>query len=288
MSKKLIASAAVGSIAAACGYGWYQNNVIEVTHRRVPADVENPLMLLCLSDLHGKQFGAHNHVLIKKAAELAPDLILFPGDTISSDCQNLGATVSTLKKLCAIAPCFLIPGNHEHRSGKWEKISAQLKSAGVTVLQNEIWSGEINGVAVNILGLDEGIARSRFDYIGAALGTLDYPKNAELFDKLEGLSGAKILLSHFPECFAKGEYCRFNFDLMVSGHAHGGHMRFNDRLSLFAAGQGFFPKFCQGLYGSGPRLLVCRGLGNDSPLPRINNRPEMAVVTLAPKRSHLF
>ena len=155
-------------------------------------------------------------------------------------------------------------------------------------MQNDIWSGEINEVKVNILGLDEGIARSRFDYISAALGTLSYPKNDELFYRLDSLKGAKIVLSHFPECFSKGEYCRHRFDLMVSGHAHGGHMRFNNRLSLFAAGQGFFPKFCQGLYGSGPKLLVCRGLGNDSPLPRINNRPEMALITLSPKRKHLF
>ncbi len=288
MNKKFTASALFCGSAAAFGYGWYQNNIIEVSERKVFADIEKPLKMLCLSDLHGKQFGAHNRRLITKAAKLAPDLIVFPGDTVTSDCKNLGAAVSTLKKLCGIAPCFLIPGNHEHRSGRWEKISVQLKDAGVTVLQNDIWSGEINGVRVNLLGLDEGLARSRFDYISAALGTLHYPKNDGLFDKLEGCFGAKIVLSHFPECFTKGEYCRRSFDLMVSGHAHGGHMRFNNRLSLFAAGQGFFPRFCQGVYGSGPKLLVCRGLGNDSPLPRINNRPEMAVVTLMPKRQHLF
>lgn len=282
MNKKFIASALLGGAAAACGYGWYQNNAIEISHRKISADIEKPLKILCLSDLHGKQFGAHNRRLIAKAAAIAPDLIVFPGDTVSSDCKNLGATVSTMKNLCKIAPCFLIPGNHEHRSEEWERISAQLCDVGVNVLQNEIWSGKISSVPINILGLDEGIARSRFDYISAALGTLRYPKNTELFERLESCKGARIVLSHFPECFVKGEYCRFKFDLMVSGHAHGGHMRLNDRVSLFAAGQGFFPKFCQGLYGSGPHLLVCRGLGNDSPLPRVNNRPEMAVISLEP------
>ena len=288
MGKKLIASALLGGLSAALGYGWYQNNVIEVTHRRIFADVKKPLKMLCLSDLHGKQFGAQSRRLIAKAAEIAPDLIVFPGDTISSDCKNLAASVATLKKLSAVAPCFLIPGNHEHRSGRWEKTAAKLRDAGITVLQNEIWSGTISGVPVSILGLDDGIAQSRFDYVSAALGTLDYPKNTELLTMLENTEGAKIVLSHFPECFSKGEYCRFNFDLMVSGHAHGGHMRLNNRISLFAAGQGFFPKFCQGLYGSGPKLLVCRGLGNDSPLPRVNNRPEMAAVTIEPKRISLF
>jgi predicted MPP superfamily phosphohydrolase len=157
MGKKLIASAMLGGTAAALGYGWYQNNVAEITHRRIFANIEKPLKMLCLSDLHGKQFGAQNSKLIAKAAELSPDLIVFPGDTISSDCKNLGSTVTTLKKLSAIAPCFLIPGNHEHRSGRWEKTAAQLREAGITVLQNEIWSGVISDVSVNILGLDEGI-----------------------------------------------------------------------------------------------------------------------------------
>ena len=285
MAKKLI-SAVLALGGAAAAYGFYQNNFLQISRRFVRADIEKPLRLLVLSDLHGKQFGKGSCRLIKNAAALYPDVILFTGDTISSDCKNLGSTLANLKKLCKIAPCFLIPGNHEHRSGRWNEIKQKISDLGVIVLENERWSGAINGVSVNILGLNEKIAISRIDYIKSFFGCLRYPDNSELLKDLQQQDGAKLVLCHFPECFVKSEYCRFNFDLMLSGHAHGGHFRLNDHIAFFAAGQGFLPKFCQGLYGSRPRLFVSRGLGNDSPLPRINNRPEMALITLLPKITH--
>lgn len=285
MIKKVLFSAALlGAVAACCKC---YNDSLEVTHYSVFSDISHPIRLLCLSDMHGNSFGRRNSQLLEKAREICPDIIVFPGDTLSADCHGLKTTLFTLRELSLIAPCFLIAGNHEHRSGRWEQIRAQYEAAGVTVLENERWDGEINGVAVHILGLDEGLAVSQVDYIKAALKTLKYKDNREALRELCCLEGAKIVLSHFPENFARiGElsYCRFGFDLMLSGHAHGGHMRFDRKHALFAAGQGFLPPFCQGIYGSYPRLFVSRGLGNDSPVPRINNRPEMAVITLSRRR----
>ena len=278
MKKHFLTAAAVGA-ASAAAYLYAEQNTLEVSRRRVYADIDSPLKMLCLSDLHGKQFGKGNQLLIKKAAQLAPDFIVFPGDTLSADLHGLTPTLDTLKNLCKIAPCFLIPGNHEKRSGEWAELRSLIEQQGVTVLQNDRWDGVINDVPVHILGLDEGMAVSKIDYLRAAVGTLEYPTNEQQFEQLCELEGAKIVLSHFPECFEKGGYCRFKFDLMISGHAHGGHFRLNEKTGVIAAGQGLFPKFCQGLYGSRPKLLVCRGLGNDSILPRINNRPEMALIT---------
>ena len=290
MKKKLLTAAATAAAAAAsaAAYLYAEQNIIDPTHRRVYSDIDTPLRMLCLSDLHGKQFGKNGELLIRKAESMAPDLIVFPGDTLSADLHNLTPTLDLLKRLCQIAPCFLIPGNHEKRSGQWDDLKMLLEQHGVTVLQNSRWDGVINGVPVHILGLDEGIAVSKLDYLRAAVGTLEYPMNEPLLEQLCESDGAKIVLSHFPECFEKGGYCRFKFDLMISGHAHGGHFRLNEKVGVLAPGQGLFPKFCQGLYGSRPRLLVCRGLGNDSILPRINNRPEMALITLERDRRHLI
>jgi len=282
MKKRVFAAALTAAASAA--YCVSQNEQLEVTRYSVFADIEKPLKALCLCDLHGKQFGKGNGRLICKAKELAPDLMLFSGDTLSSDLKNKNATLFTLNRLSKIAPCFLIAGNHEHRSGRWQQLKSEYQAAGVTVLENERWDGEISGVLVHILGLDEGMAVSRLDYLKSALKTLEYQDNSELLGELCDFGGVRIVLSHFPENFARiGEksYCRFPFDLMVSGHAHGGHFRLNEKYAFFAAGQGFLPPFCQGIYGSRPKLLVSRGLGNDSPLPRINNRPEMALVTLS-------
>lgn len=282
MKKRLIATALMSAAITRCLM--LHENRLSVSRYSVFADIPHPLKALCLCDLHGKQFGRQNQRLIEKARRLSPDIILFSGDTLSESLNNRSKTLLTLKSLCQIAPCFLIAGNHEHRSGRWQRLKEQYSSAGVTVLENERWDGEINGIPLHILGLDEGLAVSRADYIKAALGILRHPDNSKPLRELSEQNGVRIVLSHFPENFAligERSYCRFDFDLMVSGHAHGGHLRFNDKYALFAAGQGFLPKFCQGLYGSRPKLFVSRGLGNDSPMPRINNRPEMALITLS-------
>ncbi|HWP50564.1 MAG TPA: metallophosphoesterase [Clostridia bacterium] len=280
---KHLITGAVSLCAAGAAYGYYQNNVLQVTRHALDIGLSTPIKLVCLADLHGKQFGKNNSRLIEQVRNLAPDLIVFPGDTLSADCHHLSATVKTLRALSRIAPCFLIAGNHEHRSGRWAEIAAKFRAAGVVVLENTQFDGNIHGVPLHIMGLDEGLAVSRLDYVRAACKTLRYTDNRACLRDLSQQDGLRIVLSHFPEYYALiGElsYCRFPFDLMLCGHAHGGQVRLGKRLALFAPGQGLFPRFCQGMHGSNPSLLVSRGLGNDSPLPRVNNRPEIVSVTI--------
>lgn len=280
---KHLKAGAAALIAAGAAYGYYQNNALQVTRHTLNVGLSRPVKLVCLSDLHGKQFGRCNASLIDQVRALSPDVIVFPGDTVSADCHNLDLTVLLMRTLCSISPCFLIAGNHEHRSGRWDEIAQMFRLAGVCVLENEQFDGEVQGIALHILGLDEGLAASRFDYLRAACKTLQYADNRPALQALSKQSGVRIVLSHFPENYAlinQLSYCRFPFDLMVCGHAHGGHFRFGSNISFFAAGQGFLPRFSEGIYGHEPTLLVSRGLGNDSPLPRIHNRPEIVLVTM--------
>ena len=68
---------------------------------------------------------------------------------------------------------------------------------------------------------------------------------------------------------------------MLSGHAHGGQIRIPGIGGVYAPGQGFFPKYTSGEYAVGDTtMIVSRGLGN-SVLPlRVNDRPEIVIVTL--------
>lgn len=280
---KHLITGAVSLCTAGAIYSYYQNNVLQVSHHTLNIGLSNSLKLVCLADLHGKQFGINNRNLVEQVRALAPDLIVFPGDTLSADCHNLVPTIKTLKKLRRIAPCFLIAGNHEHRSKRWPGLADKIRAVGLVVLENSQFDGYIQGVPVHILGLDEGLAVSRFDYIKATCKTLKYADNREALRNLSQQDGLRVVLSHFPEHYAlidELSYCRFPFDLMLCGHAHGGQVRWSKQLALYAPGQGLFPRFCQGLYGSNPALIVSRGLGNDSPLPRINNRPEIVAVTI--------
>ena len=90
-----------------------------------------------------------------------------------------------------------------------------------------------------------------------------------------------ILLSHRPEMV--DEYSRYSFDLVLSGHAHGGQFRIPYIINgVYAPHQGFFPKYASGMYYIGnTTMIVSRGLDKEAiKLPRMFNRPELAIIDL--------
>ena len=91
-----------------------------------------------------------------------------------------------------------------------------------------------------------------------------------------------ILLSHRPELYE--DYQQYGFDLVLSGHAHGGQWRIPGILNgLFAPDQGMFPGHAGGLYDDmSTPMIVSRGLARESTLvPRIYNPPELVIIDLA-------
>ena len=92
-----------------------------------------------------------------------------------------------------------------------------------------------------------------------------------------------ILAIHVPN--GVESYLHYGFDLMLSGHTHGGQIILPHVLNgLYAPGQGFFPKYGGGRYDFGKQaLVISRGL-SQKPLwlPRLGNPPELAIVTLKP------
>ena len=87
------------------------------------------------------------------------------------------------------------------------------------------------------------------------------------------------MLSHRPEKFPI--YAEARYDLIFSGHAHGGQWRIPFIGGIFSPSQGFFPEYTSGCYTKdSSTLIVSRGLGNSSFPIRINNRIELVLVTL--------
>lgn len=234
----------------------------------VPSEkLSAPVRLAVLTDLHSCAYGEGQRTLLDAVDAQMPDAVLLVGDIVDDVLpeENAWTTVQVLAKRY---PCAYVTGNHEWWSGEAERICEQMTNLGVTVLRGGCVTWELSGQSITIYGIDDpDSGEDRLSDVGNAI-------NENTFT---------ILLAHRPERI--DQYLVYPFDLIASGHAHGGQWRIPGMLNgLYAPHQGLFPKYAGGRYDfDGTMFIVSRGLARESTkLPRIFNRPELVVVDIVP------
>lgn len=215
--------------------------------------------------------------VVAMVASCAPDAVLLVGDLFDDDTQNRPTerTLSLMRQLSALYPCYYVSGNHEAWTGEIDALYQQTGEAGVTVLRMSSGVLTVRGQRIALCGIPD-------PYEMVFSGAPDTEE--QIRQALEDVDSADftVLLAHRPELLAK--YAQFPFDLVVSGHAHGGQVRIPGVLNgLYAPNQGWFPKLAGGAYTQdGTTLIVSRGLAVRTRLPRIFNRPEVVLVRCVP------
>lgn len=257
---------------------FYENNKLDLTYYNIKSEnCTKNFKIIQLSDFHSKPFNA----VLKKVEAQKPDIICITGDFINDHGKNKEKMLEYGKRLLKIAPVYYITGNHERRLYCFDELMEELKDIGFTVLLNETAENEY----CKILGLDENQADFS-DYKARKNGTFEYKDMSKYFDRLNDYKGFKIVLSHFPENFEgikEMNYAQYDFDLQLSGHAHGGQWIMPFVGPLFSPGQGILPKYARGSFGNRPRLIVSRGLGNSEFPLRLFNHPEIVIVNITKK-----
>jgi len=236
--------------------------------------VKRKIKIIQLSDFHSKPFKA----VLAKIENENPDYICITGDYINDRCKNEKEMLVYGKKLVNIAPVFYITGNHERRLDSFEALMKKLKDIGFIVLLNEIYTND----EITVLGLDENQGNFS-DYKARKNKTFVYKDMSGYFNALKDYNNFKIVLSHFPENFEgvkELNYAQYDFDLQLSGHAHGGQWIMPFIGPLFSPGQGVFPKYARGSFGSRPKLIISRGLGNSEFPLRLFNHPEINIIEI--------
>lgn len=239
---------------------WPSNNLITTTRYTVNADIERPVKIVQISDLHGKTFGRHNRRLIARVAEQNPDFIVVTGDIVHRyNERNIKNALELVAALSKEYPVLFAAGNHELRNVGYDTFKPELEAAGACVLDD---------CPRNMLGLT---------VIGLKSSSL---KNDKMFEVDTGGEGYKIALAHYPHFLEK--YEKAGYDLVLSGHAHGGQWRIPFiRRGIYAPGQGLFPKYTDGMHTAGKtKMIISRGLGNSEFPLRLNNCPELVVINL--------
>lgn len=215
--------------------------------------------------------------VVAMVASCAPDAVLLVGDLFDDDTQNRPTerTLSLMRQLSALYPCYYVSGNHEAWTGEMDALYQQTEEAGVTVLRMSSGVLTVRGQRIALCGIPD-------PYEMVFSGAPDTEE--QIRQAMENVDSADfiVLLTHRPELLAK--YAQFPLDLVVSGHAHGGQVRIPGVLNgLYAPNQGWFPKLAGGAYTQdGTTLIVSRGLAVRTRLPRIFNRPEVVLVRCVP------
>lgn len=262
------------------GFLYCENNLITVTHINVESsklpDAFDGYRIALISDLHSKEFGKEQKHLIEVITNENPDLIAITGDLIDSNRCNLNSALSLISQCTQISPTFYVTGNHEWMSGEFKELEKLLLDDGVHVLRNTHAVVTENEDKVYIVGIDDPAFKnpSYFEEVSVT--------EEQIIQALRGIEKSdafKILLAHRPEMFHL--YSNYQFDLILSGHAHGGQVRLPFIGGLVAPGQGLFPKYTAGKYEQGSStMVVSRGLGNSIIPQRLFNRPEVIILRL--------
>lgn len=261
-------------------YLLYQNTYpgsskITVKNKNIPKNF-NGYKIVQISDYHNAHLLKGHKRLLVLIENAHPDIIVITGDFFDSRRTDLDASLNLAKELIDIAPCYYIPGNHESRKVKeYKELLSAFDELDITVLHNRSILLENNNEIISLVGItDPAFHVNENDPKGIKTQITENLKVA-----IPNNNHFKILLSHRPEHI--DIYAEHNANLVLSGHAHGGQIRFPFKNGIIAPGQGFFPKYTSGLYSSGKTdMIVSRGIGNSKFPFRISNRPEIVVISL--------
>ena len=258
----------------------FSENLNTVRYTIETPEVSSAVRLALLTDLHSCYYGEEQADLIAAIMAEEPDAVCLSGDIFDDKTSHQG-TIDLLDGIADLYPCYYVTGNHEHWSEEVTVLNALLTSYGVTVLAGDVVSLTAGEQTIAIGGIDDPTG---FHDMGTP-GTEDtgtwYGQLAMAERGAAASPYFTVLLSHRPEKVE--EYRASSFDLVLSGHAHGGQVRIPFLLNgLFAPNQGYFPDYAGGLYSlDDTTMIVSRGLCKND-LPRICNRPELVIIELVP------
>ena len=227
-----------------------------------------------VSDIHCDRVGHSDLSFIKKIKDFNPDIIVITGDVLDSYNNDMDIAYNILSQLAIIAPCYFVSGNHELRlPEEYEQLINIMKKLNITYMNNSNLLITKNNESINLAGVEDYNFFKNEDNLNHRANFI------KTLEELYSPNHFNILLSHRPEKFPI--YADLKYELIFSGHAHGGQWRLPFIGGIFSPSQGFFPKYTNGNYVlEDSTIIVSQGLGNSSFPIRINNRIELVLATL--------
>lgn len=244
--------------------GFYNPLVLtryDYTSSKVPEGFDG-YRIVHISDFHCKEFGDGESDLIAMIRNAEPDLILFTGDSIDDE-HSLDNYRDLITGIYDVAPIYYVNGNHEY--------DASAPLAEMKELNEKYQVHDLNDASVVVEHNGDSILLSGLDFRLTMRGlrnNIDHA-NTTMFN---------ILLYHGTDKF--DGIAPYNYDLVLSGHTHGGIVCLPFIGGIISNQKELFPKYDSGVYTSGLSTMISsRGLG-DASIPRFHNPREVICITL--------
>lgn len=271
---KLFKGAAVtgGALLVAKGL----DNRLETTHYtitsdKIPAEFDG-FRIIQISDLHASAVPG----LVEEVKNESPDIIVLTGDLVHDRGSYEPGTILA-KKLALMSKVFFVTGNHDLKRADYRKFQEALDKTTTVTLHNQSVAIKRNGKKITLSGIEDPFSETGANVTENILNSVN---------KIEKTDNYHIVLFHRANHMDL--LCNKGFDLIISGHMHGGQVRLPNgrgvctpRSSWGSGSPMLFPKYFAGHYKKdGTDMIVSRGIGNPMIIPRLFNRPELTVIIL--------
>jgi predicted MPP superfamily phosphohydrolase len=232
----------------------------EVVLPRLPAAFDG-FTLLHLSDLHLDANPAYPAALIERLPHIHYDVCVMTGDFRAKTYGPHQAAIAALAQVRPHlrGPVYAILGNHDSI-----RMAQGIEQLDITLLLNESVALERGGATLHLAGIDDP-HYYQVDNLHKAAAHIP-------------LDAAAILLAHSPEPYRLAAHA--GFDLMLSGHTHGGQICLPGGMALMTNAD--CPRrFCKGAWRHHTMQgYTSVGSGSSVVGVRFNCPPEMTLHRL--------
>lgn len=248
---------------------------IDVSHYEIKSDKLNQkynnYKIMLLTDLHNRDI---TEKLVKIVNEENPNIIVMSGDMINEKVDGFDNFFNLCEELKDKTVYYVFGNREENMSDEKQNefIEKIKEKTNVILLNND--KVELDD-SFTIYGFSHQVKY----YLASTKEKIDLNYIEERIGKID-INKFNLLISHDPLLY--NLYSEYGFDMVLSGHLHGGIINIPFVGGLLSPDFTFFPKYYKGVNKIGnTNLVISRGLGYGYMIPiRVFNRGEVVIINL--------